>query len=48
VILVEQNVGVLPHADRALILEKGTLVYEGSGDEIHSAGIRETYLGTPA
>jgi branched-chain amino acid transport system ATP-binding protein len=48
VILVEQNVGVLPHADRALILEKGTLVYEGSGDEIHSAGIREKYLGTPA
>ncbi|MES1255405.1 MAG: ABC transporter ATP-binding protein, partial [Acidobacteriota bacterium] len=26
VILVEQNVGVLPYADRALIMEKGTLV----------------------
>ena len=47
VILVEQNVGVLPYADRALIMEKGTLVYQGSGDEIHSASLRETYLGTP-
>jgi len=48
VVLVEQNVGVLPYADRALILEKGTLVYQGSGDEIHHASLRETYLGTPA
>ncbi len=48
VVLVEQNVGVLPYADRALIMEKGTLVYEGSGDEIHSGSLRETYLGTPA
>ncbi|MDQ3944673.1 MAG: ABC transporter ATP-binding protein [Actinomycetota bacterium] len=48
VVLVEQNIGVLPHADRALIMEKGTLVYQGSGEEIHSASLRETYLGTPA
>jgi len=48
VVLVEQNVGVLPYADRALIMEKGTLVYQGSGDEIHSGSLRETYLGTPA
>lgn len=48
VVLVEQNIGVLPHADRALIIEKGTLVYQGSGDEIHSASLREAYLGTPA
>ena len=48
VIIVEQNVGVLPYADRALIMEKGTLVYQGSGDEIHSGSLRETYLGTPA
>jgi branched-chain amino acid transport system ATP-binding protein len=48
VLLVEQNVGVLPYADRALIMEKGTLVYQGSGDEIHSGSLRETYLGTPA
>ncbi|MGH8998421.1 MAG: ABC transporter ATP-binding protein [Acidimicrobiia bacterium] len=48
VVLVEQNVGVLPHADRALVLEKGTLVYQGAGAEIRSARLRETYLGTPA
>ena len=48
VILVEQNVGVLPYADRALIMEKGTLVYEGVGDEIQGADLRETYLGASA
>jgi branched-chain amino acid transport system ATP-binding protein len=46
VLLVEQNVGVLPYADRALIMEQGTLVYEGVGDEIQSANLRETYLGS--
>jgi len=45
VLIVEQNVGVLPYADRALIMEKGTLVYTGVGDEIRSANLRETYLG---
>jgi branched-chain amino acid transport system ATP-binding protein len=45
VVLVEQNVGVLPYADRALIMEKGTLVYEGVGDELQGADLRETYLG---
>jgi hypothetical protein len=29
-------------------MEKGTLVYQGSGEEIHHASLRETYLGTPA
>jgi branched-chain amino acid transport system ATP-binding protein len=45
VLIVEQNVGVLPYADRALIMEKGTLVYTGVGEEIRSANLRETYLG---
>ena len=45
VILVEQNVGVLPYADRALIMEKGTLIYHGVGDEIQNANLRESYLG---
>ena len=45
VLIVEQNVGVLPYADRALIMEKGTLVYTGVGDEIRNANLRETYLG---
>ncbi len=45
VIIVEQNVGVLPYADRALIMEKGTLIFSGVGDEIRDANLRETYLG---
>ena len=45
VLIVEQNVGVLPYADRALIMEKGTLIYTGVGEEIRNANLRETYLG---
>jgi branched-chain amino acid transport system ATP-binding protein len=45
VIIVEQNVGVLPYADRVLIMEKGTLIFSGVGDEIQSANLRESYLG---
>ena len=37
VIIVEQNVGVLPYADRVLIMEKGTLIFSGVGDEIQNA-----------
>ena len=37
---------ILPYADRALIMEQGTLVCEGVGDEIQSANLRETYLGS--
>ncbi|HEX2040300.1 MAG TPA: ABC transporter ATP-binding protein [Acidimicrobiales bacterium] len=49
VILVEQNVGALRHADQALVMEKGELVYQGHGDEIRdSSRLRETYLGAPA
>lgn len=49
VFMVEQNAGVLKIADRAFVMEKGTLVYEGSGDDIldHSE-IRQAYMGTPA
>jgi branched-chain amino acid transport system ATP-binding protein len=46
VFLVEQNVGVLKFADKAFIMDKGKLVFEGSGDEImHDAKVREAYLG---
>jgi branched-chain amino acid transport system ATP-binding protein len=45
VVIVEQNVGVLPYADRALIMEKGTLIYSGVGEEIREANLRESYLG---
>ncbi len=49
VLIVEQNAGVLRIASRAFVMEKGTLVYRGSGDEIldHSE-IRQAYLGSPA
>jgi branched-chain amino acid transport system ATP-binding protein len=45
VVIVEQNVGVLPYADRALIMEKGTLIFSGVGEEIRSADLRASYLG---
>jgi branched-chain amino acid transport system ATP-binding protein len=49
VFMVEQNAGVLEFADRAFVMEKGALVYEGTGDDIidHSE-IRAAYLGAPA
>ena len=46
VIIVEQNVGVLPYADQALIMEKGTLTFDGRGEELERSGdLRKTYLG---
>ena len=45
VLIVEQNAGVLPYADRALIMQKGTLVFTGVGEEIRDADLRSTYLG---
>jgi branched-chain amino acid transport system ATP-binding protein len=45
VIIVEQNVGVLPYADRVLIMEKGTMIFSGVGEEIKNANLRESYLG---
>ena len=46
VIIVEQNVGVLPYADQALIMEKGTLTFDGTGEELERTGeLRKTYLG---
>ena len=46
VIIVEQNVGVLPYADQALIMEKGTLTFDGRGADLEKSGeLRRTYLG---
>ncbi|HET6809793.1 MAG TPA: ABC transporter ATP-binding protein [Acidimicrobiales bacterium] len=46
VILVEQNVGVLPYADQALIMEKGSITYDGRGADLERSGnLREVYLG---
>jgi branched-chain amino acid transport system ATP-binding protein len=49
VIIVEQNVGVLPYADQALIMEKGALTFDGRGAELEASGeLRKTYLGESA
>jgi branched-chain amino acid transport system ATP-binding protein len=46
VIIVEQNVGVLPYADQALIMEKGAITFDGRGAELEESGeLRRTYLG---
>jgi branched-chain amino acid transport system ATP-binding protein len=45
VLMVEQNAGALPFADRALIMEKGTLVHTAVGEEIRNVNLREAYLG---
>jgi branched-chain amino acid transport system ATP-binding protein len=46
VIIVEQNVGVLPYADQALVMEKGALTFDGRGEELERSGdLRKTYLG---
>lgn len=46
VLLVEQNAAVLKIADRAFVMEKGTLIYEGSAETgIDEDQIRAAYLG---
>jgi branched-chain amino acid transport system ATP-binding protein len=45
VLLVEQNAGALPLADRALLMEKGTLVDQVAGEEIRNVNLRDAYLG---
>jgi branched-chain amino acid transport system ATP-binding protein len=45
VLMVEQNAGALPFADRALIMEKGTLVHTAVGEEVKNVNLREAYLG---
>jgi branched-chain amino acid transport system ATP-binding protein len=48
VVLVEQGTAALGHADRAMILERGQIVHQGTGAETDHASLRERYLGTPA
>lgn len=49
VLMVEQNAGVLGIADRAYIMQKGRIEYEGTGAEILKQGeLRKAYLGAPA
>jgi branched-chain amino acid transport system ATP-binding protein len=46
VLLVEQNVGALKVVDRAFIMQKGQIIYEGDRkDLLESGDIRKAYLG---
>jgi branched-chain amino acid transport system ATP-binding protein len=46
VVIVEQNVGVLPYADQALVMQKGTITFDGRGQELAKTGdLRAAYLG---
>ena len=46
VLMVEQNVGVLPYADQALVMEKGTLTFDGAARELEKTGdLQKAYLG---
>jgi branched-chain amino acid transport system ATP-binding protein len=49
VLMVEQNAGVLRLASRAFVMEKGRILYEGTGSDILEQGeLRRAYLGAPA
>ena len=46
VIIVEQNIGVLPYADQSLVMQKGTITYDGRGRDLEKSGdLREALLG---
>jgi branched-chain amino acid transport system ATP-binding protein len=46
VVIVEQNIGVLPYADQALVMQKGTITFDGRGKELAETGdLRAAYLG---
>src|SRR5204862_2590638 len=49
VFMVEQNAGILRHADRAYIMDKGRIDFAGEGAEVLDRGeLRSAYLGAPA
>ena len=46
VVAVEQNVGILLYAKRVVVLEKGTVAFDGTAQELHASGsLVSTYLG---
>lgn len=45
VIMVEQNVSALKLADRAWIMQKGTLVFSGTSEDFAQKDLRAEYLG---
>jgi branched-chain amino acid transport system ATP-binding protein len=45
-VMVEQNAGALDVADRAFIMQKGTLIFSGAGEEeLRATDLRAAYLG---
>jgi branched-chain amino acid transport system ATP-binding protein len=49
VLIVEQNAGVVGITNRAYIMQKGQIAFEGSGEEVLGQGeLRKAYLGAPA
>jgi len=49
VLMVEQNVGALKVVDRAFIMQKGQIIYEGDKKALmETEDIRKAYLGAPA
>lgn len=49
VVLVEQNIGALDIADQACVMEKGSIIFQASGDELDERDkLREAFLGAPA
>jgi branched-chain amino acid transport system ATP-binding protein len=45
-LVVEQNVGILPYADQALVMEKGSLTFAGPRPQLESSGdLRRSLLG---
>jgi len=48
IFMVEQNAGILRHVDRAFVMEKGRITFEGAGvDLLQRSELREAYLGMP-
>jgi branched-chain amino acid transport system ATP-binding protein len=46
VVIVEQNIGVLQYADQAVLLEKGTVTYDGKAADLMATNdLRAAYLG---
>jgi branched-chain amino acid transport system ATP-binding protein len=49
VLMVEQNAGVLRYVDRAFVMQKGVISFQGTGsDLLQRAELRTEYLGAPA
>jgi branched-chain amino acid transport system ATP-binding protein len=46
VVLVEQNIGALDHADQALVMEKGTITFDGPPSRLaEESDLERVYLG---